>query len=177
MLHFRAVNPIYFRAATFLLVVALTTSVFAQAPTRLNDKDIGNLMNNLKNDTKSFRSHFDSAIKKSTIRKTSQEKDAKNLAAQFENQIAAMQKNFKQTKKAESLQSVMNTSDQIDKLVTGLKLDDQTTASWQKVKQELGQVAGAFGMSDTNKPTTSSGSVPCVQVASTGLRKPSGRLV
>jgi methionyl-tRNA synthetase len=134
------------QVAMIFALFSLTQILCAQAPTRLNDKDIENLINNLKNDTKLFRSRFDSAIKKSTIRKTSQEKDAKNLAAQFANQIAAMQRNFKQNRKAENLPSVMSTSDQIDKLVSDLKLDSATTASWQKVRQELSQVASSFGV-------------------------------
>ena len=66
-----------------LLTIALLLSAgafSAAAQDRLSDKDVANMMNNLKNDAKNFRSVWNHALSKSTIRKTSREKDARNLA-------------------------------------------------------------------------------------------------
>ena len=60
----------------FFCVLAIS-SIFANAQGRLSDKDIEHLMDNVKDDVKSFRPNFNSAISKSSIRKTSREKDAK----------------------------------------------------------------------------------------------------
>ena len=53
---------------------------------RLSDKDLQRLMQNLKDDAQPFRQSFANALKKSTIRKTSQEKDARMLADSFAKQ-------------------------------------------------------------------------------------------
>jgi hypothetical protein len=51
---------------------------------RMSDKDVEDMMKNLKQDTKQFRSDFNSAIGKSTIRNTNQEKQAKDLVERFQ---------------------------------------------------------------------------------------------
>jgi hypothetical protein len=144
--------------------VLLAQVVAAQSPARLNDKDLETLMNNLKDDAKSFRPRFDSAIKKSTIRKTSQAKDAQNLASSFQQQTAALVNAFKKTKKGDSVPTVLSTGNQIDKLVSDLKLDQQALG-WDKIQTELTQMSNAFGIAPT--PAAAGGSqtnsIPCVQ--------------
>ena len=68
-------------SALALLLIVGAGAVFAQ--NRVSDKDLENLIRNLRDDAKSFRPVFESALKKSSIRKTSEEKDAKKLAEQF----------------------------------------------------------------------------------------------
>jgi fructose-bisphosphate aldolase class 1 len=73
-------------------------------------------MKNLKDDTQKFRSSFNSALSKSTIRKTTQEKDAKTLAQNFEKQTNSMYEAFEKSAKAEPyLQNCRDTARQIDK--------------------------------------------------------------
>jgi hypothetical protein len=67
----------------------------------MHDKDIQSLMKNLTEDATRFRSSFNAAVAKSTIRKTSQEKDAKALVAQFQKQTEGLLSQFKSTKKAD----------------------------------------------------------------------------
>jgi hypothetical protein len=124
-------------------ILGFSLSVSAQS--RLSDKDIEALMNNLKNDTKSFRPQFDSVIHNSIIRKTSREKDAKALALNLENQTKGMSENFKKTRKADELPTVLSTSDQIDKLIDELKLNT-LTSRWDKIRAELHQLSAAFGV-------------------------------
>ncbi|HUB01934.1 MAG TPA: hypothetical protein VL983_04590 [Terriglobales bacterium] len=135
--------------ATRLLVVALAViglTPSASAQNRLSDKDIEALMNNLKNDTHSFRPQFNNAVHKSIIRKTSREKDAKTLVLNFENQTKGLLENFKKTRKGTELPAVLSTSDQIDKLINELKLDTNITSRWQKIRAELTQLSSAFGI-------------------------------
>jgi hypothetical protein len=58
--------------AAALIVFSLTFLVVpsSSAQQRMSDKDIENTMKNLKEDSKRFQSSFNSAISKSTIRKT-----------------------------------------------------------------------------------------------------------
>jgi hypothetical protein len=138
-------HPSRLRLVLTAAFAILGFSLGVSAQSRLSDKDIEALMNNLKNDAKSFRPQFDSVIHNSIIRKTSREKDAKALALNFENQTKGMSENFKKTKKADELPTVLNTSDQIDKLIDELKLNT-LTSRWAKLRAELSQLSAAFGI-------------------------------
>ena len=147
----------------FVLIPSLAT-----AQSRVNDKDMESLMRNLRDDAKSFQPSFNDAVKRSVIRKTSQEKDAKNLVGHFVKQTDAMLNNFKGSKKADrDLPNVLGTAEQIDKIVSDLALNPQTTARWQKVRAELHQVASAYGMADPLDAVASQpaaqGAAPCGQ--------------
>jgi hypothetical protein len=127
------------------------TGVYAQ--TRINDKDLERLMHNLRDDAKSFRQPFTSALRKSTIRKTSQEKDAENLAALFERQTEALLNNFKRTQKGDSsLSAVQSSAQQVGDIVSRYHLGPQVTSRWEKIRTELGQVLAAYGITGT-EPT------------------------
>jgi hypothetical protein len=69
----------------FLVLLAMVAGVSrpAAAQGRLSDKDLQRLLQNLKDDAQPFRQSFANALKKSTIRKTSKEKDARMLADSF----------------------------------------------------------------------------------------------
>ena len=83
-------------AVTAFLIFGVAHQGNAQS--RVSDKDVEALMNNLRDDAYSFRARFSDAVKHSTIRKTSREKDANNLVEQFENQTQTMLDNFKHKK-------------------------------------------------------------------------------
>lgn len=104
-------------------------------------------MGNLKKDAKSFRSTFNDAVHKSSIRKTSREKDAKNLAERFQKDTEGMLNAFKAKKKADTqLQTVRSTASQIDELMTSLQISGAAAQSWSKIQAELKQIEGAFGL-------------------------------
>lgn len=73
--------PLKFATAfvAVMLMAATGGAAAASAQGRMSDKDAESLMKNLTEDAKRFRSAFSSAVGKSTIRETSQEKDAKAL--------------------------------------------------------------------------------------------------
>jgi len=130
------------RIATILLVACSTLSL---GQGRINDKDVETLMKNLKEDAKHFRSSFNSAVRKTTIRKTSKEKDGKALVAQFQKQTEQMLNTFKSKKKADqALTTVLGTSGQIDQFLASSPLDDSTTSQWAKVKTELATLSKEF---------------------------------
>lgn len=161
------------RFASSLLCLLVMAGVCANAQGRLSDKDIENLMGNVKDDVKSFKSKFNSAIGKSSIRKTSREKDAKNLVASLEKKTEAMRDTFRRTKKAdENVRDVVSTAQQIDSLVYGVQLNPQTTSQWEKIRGEISQISAAFGMPSPFSrgigpagPAASNG-LPCNQTVS-----------
>jgi len=127
--------PIHFVAAVLIMLVS---GAHALAQSRLSDKDIESLMKNLEEDAKKFQSSFNSAVQKSTIRKTTQEKDAKALVERFTKQTQGMLNQFKSNRKADqALLSVQDSANQIDKLLSSTPMGDQTNNAWARVRTEL----------------------------------------
>jgi hypothetical protein len=131
-----------------LLTIALVLTIgalSAAAQDRLSDKDVANMMNNLKNDAKNFRPVWNKALSKSTIRKTSREKDARNLATQFQNQTEGMLRQFQSNKTADqSLPLVQQIARSIEQVKTDVSLGPVVDQQWTKIRTELDQIAQAF---------------------------------
>jgi len=122
-----------------------------QAQSRMSDKDVETTIKNLTEDAKSFRSAFDSSVGKSTIRKTSREKDAKAQVKSFEDQTQTLLNQFKKSKQANDyLPSVMDTASQIEGLLKEVQLDSSTTMRWSKVRADLDQLAAAHGLASSS---------------------------
>ena len=141
----------YVAMAVFLLSISRGT---VRAQRRLNDKDLARLMQNVRDDAEPFRHSFANALKKSTIRGTSHERDARELGDTFAKQAQRALETFKHKRKAESEVSVMvATAGQIDPLVYSLKLNATVTSQWEKLRTELHQVARAFGVAEPYVPS------------------------
>jgi hypothetical protein len=140
------------RAFCFGVMLCLFVCLFfcvaqASAQARMTDKDIVNVMKNLVQDTKQFQSLFNSAISKSTIRKTSQEKDAKAVVQGFRNQTQNMLQVFQSKKKADTtLPTVLDSSQKIDKWLADVPLNSSVTQQWAKVKAELSTLSDQFNI-------------------------------
>ncbi len=136
-----------FVALTVFLLAAFSSVAWAQDQSRINDKDLARLMQNVRDDAQPFRKSFDSALKKSTIRGTSREKDARGLAATFEKQSKRALATFKDKRKAEDqVAAMVDTAGQIDPLVNSLSMNPTVTQQWDKLRTELHQVAQAFNV-------------------------------
>jgi hypothetical protein len=134
---------------SFLILLAglLGSSRTAVAQGRLSDPDLQRLLQNLKDDAQPFRKSFANALKKSTIRKTSREKDAVTLADNFAKQANVAFETFKREKRSdEGVTELVNIAAQIDPLVYSLQLNPQTTAQWERLRTELHPIADAFGI-------------------------------
>jgi hypothetical protein len=130
-----------------LLAVLVGGERLAVGQERLDDKDLQRLMANLKADAQEFRKSFGNGLKKSSIRGTSQEKEAQELADRFAKQASGALETFKNTRKAEGdVTALVNTAAQIDPRVYSLQLNAQTTAQWERLRTELHQIAQAFGV-------------------------------
>lgn len=102
-------------------------------------------MKNLTADSKKFQSSCNNSISKSSIRKTSEEKDAKKLADDFTKSTNTLYDHFKKTKKSDpNLQNTLYYAKQLDKLQSSAQLDASTAAQWAKVRSQLNDIAGAF---------------------------------
>ena len=132
---------------SFILVLQPLT---AAAQKRVSDKDMERMMKNLRYDTKTFRPTFDHALGKSTIRKTSQAKDAKNLVATFQNEVDAMLTTFKKNRNdGAAVASAVNSAGQVDSLLRTVSLGPDVTSQWQKIREELHPIAVSYGIQST----------------------------
>jgi adenylate kinase family enzyme len=120
------------------------------AQQRLNDKDVEETMKNLNEDAEQFRSQFDSAVSKSTIRNTDQEKQTKALVEHFQKKTEDLVDHFKDTTKAhDDLLIVRNDANKIDKVLSGTHFDDpELNTQWVKIKSELRMISGAYGIKE-----------------------------
>jgi hypothetical protein len=136
-------------AAMTVFLLSMLSGATARAQSRLNDKDMARLMQNLSEDAQPFRQSFANAVKKSTIRRTSQEREARGLADTFAREAKHAREAFRHKRKAESeVTAMVSTAGQIDALVYSLRLNPTVTAQWEKLRTELHLVAGAFGISE-----------------------------
>ena len=134
-----------------VMMLALGASV-GMAQTRMSDKDVEDMMKNLNEDAKKLRSSFNSAVGKSTIRKTQQEKDAKALVERFQKQTEGMLDHFKDKKKVDAeLATVRSSADQIEAILRTTQMGDKVQSDWGRVKSELGTISGAFGMASASQ--------------------------
>lgn len=137
----------YLAALTLSLLFSSLAVLNIDAQGRLSDKDVEKTMDNLKNDAKQLRSDCNSALGKSTIRGTDQEKQFKSLLEQFQKQTESMHDNFKSGKNADAdMKSVRESADQISKSLTATPLGDKADAQWGRVKSEFNVLSKAFGI-------------------------------
>ncbi len=117
----------------------------ARAQTRLGDKDLEQRIKNMNSDIKQFRSMFNSSVSKSSIRKTTQEKDAKALVQQFQQASNSLYQTFKNAKKSDPcLQNCLDLSTHIDRLMQSTQFDSATVSQSAKIKPQLKDIAIAF---------------------------------
>jgi hypothetical protein len=143
----------------------------AGAQKRVSDKDMERMMKNLRYDMKSFRPMFDHAVDKSTIRKTSQAKDARNLVRTFQSQVDGMLAVFKKDRNdGSSVAGAMDNAGQIDSLLHSVSLGPEVMSRWQKIREELHPIAVSYGVQENYRDDRASAmagddSVSCLQSA------------
>ena len=134
-----------------LFVATLLCLVFgmpaARAQSRLTDKDIDTTLKNVQEDTRQFRDMFDSALRKSTVRKTSEEKSAREMVKTFEQELESTRHQFKDKRNVDGrLPAVLASRDKIDSFLSNVSLGDQTKAQWGRIKSQLDTLSKSFNM-------------------------------
>jgi hypothetical protein len=137
------------RSAALVAMLALLfpfiSALPARAQERLSDKDLEQRIKNMNADIKKFRSIFNSSVSKTSIRKTTQAKDAKALVGNFQTQSNSLYETFKKTKKPDPyLQNCLDLSTKIDNLLQSTDFDANTTTQWAKIKPQFKDIAAAF---------------------------------
>jgi hypothetical protein len=132
--------------ALLILVLALTQTPVARGQNPVNGKDLERLMSNMYDDSKKFRTNFNSSISKSTIRKTYSEKQSKRVVEEFVQDIGVMRSQFRKKQNVDNtFPRVQMAAVQIDDLLHSVvQLDAQTNTAWAKVRAEFQQISEAL---------------------------------
>ena len=139
------ISRLTFLYTTLALAFSCVFATSASAQTRRSDKDLERRIKNLNSDTKKFQSSFDSAISKSSFRKTLQEKGAKKLADNFTKSTKSLYDYFKKNRKSDPyIQNTLDYAKQLKKLQSTVPLDSTTNEAWTKVRTQLNDIAHAF---------------------------------
>lgn len=134
--------------AFVIFIFSAFLSGIVAAQTRVSDKDVESMMKNLSEDAKKFTPSFNSGIAKSSIRKTTRERESKELVKRFEQQTSGMLKNFKKSKKVDAeIQLVLDSAGKIDQLLKEVNLGDQTVSKWNRLYEDLSMVSKSLGIS------------------------------
>ena len=167
----RCVGPV----GLILLFSMVGANRLAVAQGRLSDKDLQRVMQNLKDDAQPFRKNFAKALEKSSIRKTTQEQDAKALADTFAKQANTALESFKHQQKTEQeVIGLVHTAGQIDPLVYSVQLNPQTISQWEKLRDELHDIAQAFGVPEpylTQTPASANPSTTGTCLNAVGIQR------
>lgn len=144
-------ESVFYRALMLpTAVVLLTCSVgpiASVAQSRLSDKDVEKVMENLRDGADKFRSSFNSAIGKSALRNTDQEKQGKALVQQFQTQMEDFVNHYRRNKSAEAdLKNVRESAAEINRLLMSTPMGNEVTGNWDKIKGGLINISEAFGM-------------------------------
>lgn len=117
-----------------------------QAQAGVNYQGMTTLMKNLREDAHTFRPLFDKAVHKSTIRHTSQERDARDMSLSLDRETDALVQKFKKNHNGdEQFRRVMEAAEPIDTLVHTLQLGPEVDQKWQIIRAELHQLGLAYG--------------------------------
>jgi cell division septum initiation protein DivIVA len=134
-------------AILLAMMVSFASALPGKAQNRLSDKDLEQRIKNMNSDIKKFRSMFNSSVSKTSIRKTSQAKDAKALVQNVQNASNSLYEKFKSTKKPDPyLQNCLDLSSQMDNVFQSTQFDADTVAQRQKIKRQPKDIAAAFNM-------------------------------
>ncbi len=132
-----------------LLCIAIASGLLglsgnAAAQGRVSDKDLEKLMENLKQDSKKFSDSFKQDLSKSTLRKTSEEKTAKEVADRLPKKVEGMHNQFKSKKKADAaFPAVYQSYSSLNKFMGRISPSAKTNESWSRVKQGMDQIGKA----------------------------------
>jgi hypothetical protein len=112
----------------------------------MRDEDVENMMKNLSNDAKSFRTAFEHLVSNGTIRKTSQEKAANALSRAFVGQTRQLLRQFQNSKKVDSSPGVVASAEarEIDKVKSDAALSPVVIPMGQKNALGTGHNLSSF---------------------------------
>lgn len=130
-------------------------------PYRLSDKEVGRIINQIENQTKTFRKSLDSALDHSRANGTRREDDINSFVKAFEEQTKHLHDRFDHHKSvAADVEAVLDRASAIDNFMAQQRLRERAENDWFALRGNLDELAQAYNVSwRWNGPVSSVGPV------------------
>jgi len=141
--------------ALYLLTVAFVcfaaaNQLHAQVvgqPYRLSDKEVGRMINQIENQTKTFRKSLDSALDHSRVNGSHREDDINALVKSFEEQTKRLHDRFDHHKSvAADVEAVLDRAAAIDGFMARQRLRERAENDWFTLRSNLDELAQAYNV-------------------------------
>ncbi|HEY6659910.1 MAG TPA: hypothetical protein VI031_02165 [Pyrinomonadaceae bacterium] len=131
-----------------LMLASLSVAVRGQdAPFRLNDKQVQQVMKQLKKDTEKFRKSLESSLDKSRLDGTKREDNINDFMKDYEKATDRLYDRFKDNKSvAADVEAVLDGAAQIDQFMTRHSPTGRAERDWTAVRQDLRRLAEAYNV-------------------------------
>ncbi|HEY2960851.1 MAG TPA: hypothetical protein VGJ37_00420 [Pyrinomonadaceae bacterium] len=140
----------YFLAAVLFCLAAasqLQAQVVGQ-PYRLSDKEVGRIIKQIENQTKTFRKSLDDALDRSRVNGTRREDDINAFVKAFEEQTKRLHDRFNDHKSvAADVEAVLDRAAAIDGFMGRQRLRERAENDWFALKASLDELAQAYNVS------------------------------
>ncbi len=130
---------------TCVLLISASNMASTHAQSRMSDADLEKLVRGLRNHARSFQLMLNTALRKSTISRTSRARNAEQAADSFERGTESLLNEFMRTRGGEDkLHSLQRSGQQIHTFVNTYRLGRQIAGRWGRIEAELQQVRLAY---------------------------------
>jgi len=141
----------YVLLAVALVCLGSATQLQAQVvgqPYRLSDKEVGRMIKQIEDQTKTFRNSLDSALDRSRLNSTHREDDINAFVKQFEEQTKRLHDRFDDHKSvAADVEAVLDRAAEIDRFMRRQRLSGRAEEHWSALRTSLDELAQAYNVS------------------------------
>jgi hypothetical protein len=119
----------------------------SELPYRLNDKDVGQILRRIEDQSHRFKSSLDSALDKSRLNGTRREDDINEFIKQFDNEVKRLHDRFSDHKSvAADVQLVLDSAARIDDFMLRRQVGGRAEDDWSRLKSELDELSQAYSV-------------------------------
>lgn len=131
-----------------LLIVGMGTSVPAQSPYRVNDRQVQNLLRQIENRTDRFKLSLDRALDRSRLNGTQTEDEINRYVDQFENATDRLRNRFNNRNSAvDDVSEILNRAQSIDYFMSVNRLGNPAEQNWNILRSNLDTLARYYNVS------------------------------
>ena len=138
-------------ACTALLMAGVTATPAAalvQEPTRLSDDQVERLLERIEKAADKYRESIDDALDKSPLNDSTHEKEINRYVKEFEDATDRLESRFDDDKAAaDDVRNVLTRAARIDGMMSRSTFTDRAQADWRLLRNDLDELARAYGVS------------------------------
>ncbi len=149
-----------FSVALIVALSGLSSMVQAQRATRVNDRQIRQVLARIENRSVNFKQNLDSALNNSRNESNNRERNINQMVSDFDNAVARLRDNFNSRRETrQDVEEVLNRSLGVNNFLRRTTLDTRTQQNWANIRNDLTELARLYNITwnwsqDQNYPTT-----------------------